>query len=82
MRVCSCNTGTGTASLNVAVAASIVLHHFALWAGEWKRVCVCVCVCVCVKLCVCVHVCVKSRSVHLFFEKAGFLATLHRTGLL
>ncbi len=24
--------GTGTASLNVAVAASIVLHHFALWA--------------------------------------------------
>lgn len=25
--------GAGTASLNVAVACSIVLHHFALWAG-------------------------------------------------
>lgn len=25
--------GPGTASLNVAVAASIVLHTFALWAG-------------------------------------------------
>lgn len=25
--------GNGTASLNVAVACSIVLHHFALWAG-------------------------------------------------
>ncbi|KAG1678029.1 hypothetical protein FOA52_000825 [Chlamydomonas sp. UWO 241] len=25
--------GSGTASLNVAVAASIVLHHFAVWAG-------------------------------------------------
>jgi tRNA G18 (ribose-2'-O)-methylase SpoU len=25
--------GPGTASLNVAVAASIVLHHYALWAG-------------------------------------------------
>eukprot|EP00200_Dunaliella_tertiolecta_P009589 CAMPEP_0202389176 /NCGR_PEP_ID=MMETSP1127-20130417/81429_1 /ASSEMBLY_ACC=CAM_ASM_000462 /TAXON_ID=3047 /ORGANISM="Dunaliella tertiolecta, Strain CCMP1320" /LENGTH=235 /DNA_ID=CAMNT_0048990835 /DNA_START=68 /DNA_END=775 /DNA_ORIENTATION=+ len=25
--------GAGTASLNVAVATSIVLHHFALWAG-------------------------------------------------
>ncbi len=25
--------GAGTASLNVTVAASIVLHHFALWAG-------------------------------------------------
>ena len=25
--------GQGTASLNVTVAASIVLHHFALWAG-------------------------------------------------
>mmetsp|Transcript_707 Transcript_707/g.4526 ORF Transcript_707/g.4526 Transcript_707/m.4526 type:complete len:223 (-) Transcript_707:3000-3668(-) len=25
--------GKGTASLNVAVAASIVLHHFAVWAG-------------------------------------------------
>jgi tRNA(Leu) C34 or U34 (ribose-2'-O)-methylase TrmL len=31
--------GAGTASLNVAVAASIVLHHFAIWAGfpESKR---------------------------------------------
>lgn len=27
--------GAGTASLNVAVAASIVLHQFALWAGAW-----------------------------------------------
>ncbi len=26
--------GQGTASLNVAVACSIVLHHFATWAGE------------------------------------------------
>lgn len=25
--------GQGTASLNVTVAASIVLHHFAIWAG-------------------------------------------------
>lgn len=25
--------GHGTASLNVTVAASIVLHHFAIWAG-------------------------------------------------
>ncbi len=25
--------GAGTASLNVSVAAAIVLHHFALWAG-------------------------------------------------
>ena len=25
--------GQGTASLNVTVAASIVLHHFAVWAG-------------------------------------------------
>ena len=25
--------GPGTASLNVTVAASIVLHHFAIWAG-------------------------------------------------
>mmetsp|Transcript_29672 Transcript_29672/g.87828 ORF Transcript_29672/g.87828 Transcript_29672/m.87828 type:complete len:187 (-) Transcript_29672:771-1331(-) len=25
--------GVGTASLNVAVACSIVLHHFAIWAG-------------------------------------------------
>lgn len=25
--------GNGTASLNVAVACSIVLHHFALWAN-------------------------------------------------
>jgi len=32
--------GCGTASLNVAVACSIVLHHFALWAGLF--VCVCV----------------------------------------
>ena len=29
--------GAGTASLNVAVAASIVLHHFALWAGYGER---------------------------------------------
>lgn len=29
--------GVGTASLNVAVAASIVLHHFALWAGYPER---------------------------------------------
>ncbi len=29
--------GAGTASLNVAVAASIVLHHFALWAGYQER---------------------------------------------
>lgn len=29
--------GAGTASLNVAVAASIVLHHFALWAGYEER---------------------------------------------
>lgn len=29
--------GAGTASLNVAVAASIVLHHFALWAGYRER---------------------------------------------
>lgn len=31
--------GTGTASLNVAVAASITLHHFSIWAGfpESKR---------------------------------------------
>ncbi|PSC75588.1 family tRNA rRNA methyltransferase [Micractinium conductrix] len=29
--------GPGTASLNVAVAASIVLHHFALWAGYEER---------------------------------------------
>lgn len=29
--------GNGTASLNVAVAASIVLHHFALWAGYPER---------------------------------------------
>ena len=27
--------GTGTASLNVTVAASVVLRHFALWAG-WR----------------------------------------------
>ena len=25
--------GTGTASLNVTVAASIVMHHFAVWAN-------------------------------------------------
>jgi len=32
--------GVGTASLNVAVATSLVLHHFALWAGyaEHERV--------------------------------------------
>lgn len=29
--------GVGTASLNVAVATSIVLHHFALWAGYPER---------------------------------------------
>ncbi|KAG2440631.1 hypothetical protein HYH02_010210 [Chlamydomonas schloesseri] len=29
--------GAGTASLNVAVAASIVLHHFAIWAGYSER---------------------------------------------
>ena len=28
--------GAGTASLNVAVAASIVLHHYAVWAGRWQ----------------------------------------------
>jgi len=29
--------GPGTASLNVSVAASIVMHHFALWAGYEER---------------------------------------------
>lgn len=29
--------GPGTASLNVAVAASIVLHEFATWAGYQER---------------------------------------------
>ena len=29
--------GPGTASLNVTVAASIVLHSFALWAGYQER---------------------------------------------
>lgn len=29
--------GAGTASLNVAVAASIVLHHYAVWAGHPER---------------------------------------------
>jgi hypothetical protein len=29
--------GAGTASLNVTVAASIILHHFALWAGLPER---------------------------------------------
>ncbi len=29
--------GVGTASLNVAVACSIVLHHFACWAGYPER---------------------------------------------
>lgn len=29
--------GPGTASLNVAVATSIVLHHFAVWAGYPER---------------------------------------------
>ncbi|KOM33576.1 hypothetical protein LR48_Vigan01g313200 [Vigna angularis] len=29
--------GAGTASLNVTVAASIVLHHFAVWAGFEER---------------------------------------------
>lgn len=30
--------GQGTASLNVSVATSIVLHHFALWAGYKEQV--------------------------------------------
>ena len=29
--------GSGTASLNVAVACSIVLHNFAIWAGYHER---------------------------------------------
>ena len=29
--------GAGTASLNVTVAASILLQHFALWAGYPER---------------------------------------------
>lgn len=29
--------GSGTASLNVTVAASIILHHFAVWAGFPER---------------------------------------------
>ena len=29
--------GNGTASLNVTVAGSIVLHHFALWSGIAER---------------------------------------------
>lgn len=29
--------GAGTASLNVSVAAAIVLHHFALWASFPER---------------------------------------------
>lgn len=29
--------GCGTASLNVTVAASIVLHHFGVWAGFLER---------------------------------------------
>ena len=29
--------GSGTASLNVSVAASIVMHHFALWAQYDER---------------------------------------------
>lgn len=29
--------GPGTASLNVAVAAALVLHHYALWAGYGER---------------------------------------------
>ena len=29
--------GNGTASLNVAVAASIVFHHFAMWAKYAER---------------------------------------------
>lgn len=33
--------GAGTASLNVAVACSIVLHHFALWAGARQGLCKC-----------------------------------------
>lgn len=30
--------GCGTASLNVTVAASIILHHFAVWAGFPERI--------------------------------------------
>ncbi|KAK9084052.1 hypothetical protein Scep_030523 [Stephania cephalantha] len=30
--------GSGTASLNVTVAASIVLHHFGVWAGFPERI--------------------------------------------
>lgn len=42
MRVCDSfvyisQYGVGTASLNVAVAASIVLHHYAVWAGYEER---------------------------------------------
>jgi len=29
--------GSGTASLNVSVAASIVMHHFAMWANYDER---------------------------------------------
>jgi hypothetical protein len=29
--------GPGTASLNVTVAASIILQHFAVWAGYLER---------------------------------------------
>lgn len=42
MRVCDSfvyisQYGAGTASLNVAVAASIVLHQYAIWAGYQER---------------------------------------------
>ena len=29
--------GQGTASLNVSVAAGIILHHYALWAGYHEQ---------------------------------------------
>jgi len=42
MKLCDCfvyipQYGPGTASLNVAVATSIVLHHYALWAKYAER---------------------------------------------
>eukprot|EP00890_Picochlorum_soloecismus_P001974 jgi/Picsp_1/2778/NSC_01005-R1_obp33pep like protein len=42
MKLCDCfvyipQYGPGTASLNVAVATSIVLHHYALWANYAER---------------------------------------------
>ena len=30
-------SGRGTASLNVAIATSIILHHFSLWAGHTEQ---------------------------------------------